>query len=306
MSYFNVTILGCGSASPTVRHFPSAQALVYNHHVMLIDCGEGAQMQLRRYKIPFNRIDNVFLSHLHGDHILGLPGLLSTLSLHEVEGSVTVHTFADGAKELKRMIDFVGRERTFKLDFDIIDPAAPGVVYEDNNLKVTAFPLRHRVPCVGYRFDEKPKRRHIDGDAVRFYGVPYYLMDSLREGMDLVLPDGTVVPNERLTSDPTPSMSYAYCSDTVFDPSVAEAVRGVDVLYHEATYGDDAAAKAQPCGHSTARQAGMIARMAGVKTLVLGHFSQSVPDEADLARQAAEEFDGQVIVAHEGLKIDLA
>ena len=306
MSYFNVTILGCGSASPTVRHFPSAQALVYNHHVMLIDCGEGAQLQLRRYKIPFSRIDNVFLTHLHGDHILGLPGLLATLSLHEVEGAVTVHTFAEGARELKRMADFVGGERSFNLEFDIIDPKNPGTIYEDNNLVVSAFPLKHRVPCVGFRFDEKPKRRHIDSEATKYYGVPYYLMDSLREGMDLVLPDGTVVANERLTKDPTPSKSYAYCSDTTFDPAVAEAVSGVDVLYHEATYGDDAEAKAAGRGHCTARQAGMIAQMAGAKTLVIGHFSQSVPNEDELGRQAAEVFDGTVIVGREGLKIDIA
>lgn len=305
MSYFNVKILGCGSASPTVRHFPSSQVLNYNYHSMLIDCGEAAQIQLRRYHCPLHRIDHVFLSHLHGDHILGLPGLLSTLSLHETEGTVTVHTFADGAEQLRRIVNFLCRDRSYNLVFDTIDPDKGGVVYEDNTLTVTSFPLYHRVPCVGFRFDEKPKRRHIDGEAAKYYNVPYYLMDSLREGMDLVLPDGTVIANERLTKEASPSMSYAYCSDTVFNPKVAEAVANVDVLYHEATYGDEGAHNAKPRGHSTAREAGRIARLAGVKTLVLGHFSQSIRDENVLVAEAREEFDGKVLLGHEGLTIDL-
>lgn len=305
MSTFNVKILGCGSASPTLRHNPSAQLLTYQKHQMLIDCGEGTQQQIRRYGGNFARIDHIFLSHLHGDHFLGVPGLLSTLALHSIEGAVTIHTFRDGAEMLRSIIDYVCRDRSFALKFDIIDPKNPGVLFEDNNITVSAFPLYHRVPCVGFRFDEKPKRRHIDRAAVDFYGVPHYLMNDIKDGMDLVLPDGTVVPNERLTTDPSPSASYAYCSDTVFDERVAEAVAGVDTLYHEATYGDDSEYKAGPRGHSTARQAGRIARMAGARRLVLGHYSQAIRDESVLVEQAAEEFSGEVIAAREGLQIDM-
>ncbi len=306
MSYFNVTILGCASAAPTTRHNPSAQLVTYRRHNMLVDCGEGTQLQIRRYGISFARLDHIFISHLHGDHFLGLPGLLSTLALHNVEGDVTVHTFAEGIDLLRPFVNAVCRERSYKLHWNAVDPGAGSVVLDDGSLRVSAFPLYHRVPCVGYRFEEVNKRRHIDRASCDFYGVPHFLMDGLKDGADLVLPDGTVVPNERLTTAPTPPASYAYCSDTVMDKRVAEAVAGVSVLYHEATYGDEGEPKAAPRGHSTARQAAAIARQAGAGKLVLGHYSQSILDESMLVREAAEVFDGEVIAADEGLKIHLA
>ncbi|MDE6196680.1 MAG: ribonuclease Z [Muribaculaceae bacterium] len=305
MGYFNVTILGCGSATPTLRHSPSAQAVRYRNRLMLVDCGEGTQLQLRRYGLSFAKISDIFVSHLHGDHFLGLPGLLSTMALHGVEGAVTVHTFAEGADILRRLMAMFCHETTFTLRYNIITPGQESVLFEDNNLRVTSFPLHHRVPCVGFRFDEKPKRRHIDGPAVKFYDVPHYLMDAIKDGADFTRPDGTIVPNNRLTTPADPSMSYAYCSDTAFDTRVADAVRGVDVLYHEATYGDDRAHNAAPRGHSTAREAGRIAALAGARELILGHYSKTVDDESVLAAQAAEEFAGKVIAANEGLVINL-
>ncbi len=306
MSYFNVTILGCGSATPTTRHNPSAQMVIYRRHHMLVDCGEGTQLQMRRYGISFARLDHIFLSHLHGDHFLGLPGLLSTLALHSVEGDVTVHTFAEGVDILRQMVNAVCRERTYKLHWNIIEPDTTSVIFDDGSLRVTSFPLYHRVPCVGFRFDEVNKRRHIDRASCDFYGVPHYLMNDLKDGADLVLPDGTTVPNERLTTAPTPAASYAYCSDTAMDMRVAESVRGINTLYHEATYGDEGQAKAAPRGHSTARQAAQIAKAAEAKTLVIGHYSQSIQDQWQLVREAAEVFEGNIIPADEGLKIDLA
>lgn len=306
MSYFNVTILGCSSAAPTTRHNPSAQLVAYRRHNMLVDCGEGTQLQLRRYGISFARIDHIFISHLHGDHFLGLPGLLSTLSLHNVEGDVTVHTFAEGVAMLRPLIDAVCRERSYKLHWDVVDPHGTNVVMDDGALRVSSFPLYHRVPCVGYRFEEVNKRRHIDRESCDFYNVPHYLMNDIKDGADLVLPDGRIVPNERLTTAPTPAASYAYCSDTVKDMRVAECVKGVDILYHEATYGDEGAHKAGPRGHSTAREAAEIARAAGAGTLVLGHYSQSVLDESVLVHEASEVFDGNVVAANEGMKFDLA
>ncbi|MCM1068266.1 MAG: ribonuclease Z [Muribaculaceae bacterium] len=306
MSYFNVTILGCGSATPTLLHFPSCQAVRYHNRLMLVDCGEGAQLQMRRYGLSFAKVSDIFLSHLHGDHFLGLPGLLSTMALHDVEGCVTVHTFAKGAEMLRRLMDVVCPDRSYTLRFNIIDPADPGVLFEDANLRVSAFKLYHRVPCVGFRFDEKPKRRHIDGEAVRFFGVPHYMMNAIKDGADFTLPDGRVIANNRLTTDADPAMSYAYCSDTAFDPRVADAVRGVDVVYHEATYGDDRAHNAAPRGHSTAREAGRVAAAAEAARLVIGHYSKTVLDEDALAAQATEEFGGVVIPAREGLVIDLA
>lgn len=304
MSYFSVTILGCGSATPTLRHNPSAQLLTYRQQAMLIDCGEGTQLQLRRYGCSFAKITHIFLSHLHGDHFLGLPGLLSTMALHDVGGTVTIHTFAEGAALIRNILDLVCRDRPYTLKFDIIDPKNPGIVYSDSQLEVEAFPLYHRVPCVGYIFREKPKKRHINGEAAKFYGVPHYAMESLREGADLVLPDGRVIANSLLTKDPDKAMSYAYCSDTTFDPRVAEAIHGVDVVYHEATYGDDMEHKAKPRGHSTARQAARIAAMAEASKLIIGHYSKTVESTDSLVAEATEEFP-LVIAANEGLTIEL-
>lgn len=304
MSYFSVTILGCGSATPTLRHNPSAQLVTYRQQAMLIDCGEGTQLQLRRYGCSFAKISHIFLSHLHGDHFLGLPGLLSTMALHDVGGTVTIHTFAEGATLIRNILDLVCRDRPYTLKFDIIDPKNPGIVYSDSQLEVEAFPLYHRVPCVGYIFREKPKKRHINGEAAKFYGVPHYAMESLREGADLVLPDGRVIANSLLTKDPDKAMSYAYCSDTTFDPRVAEAIHGVDVVYHEATYGDDMEHKAKPRGHSTARQAARIAAMAEASKLVIGHYSKTVESTDSLVAEATEEFP-LVIAANEGLTIEL-
>lgn len=305
MSYFNVTILGCGSATPTLRHNPSAQAVEYRGRLMLVDCGEGTQLQLRRYGLSFAKVSDIFISHLHGDHFLGLPGLLSTMALHDVEGTVTVHTFAEGAEILRKLMDMFCRDRSYRLAFNIIDPKNPGTVYEDNNLQVRAFPLYHRVPCVGYIFEEKPKRPHINGEFAKYLGVPHYMMNAIKDGADFVRADGTVVPNARLTTPADPAASYAYCSDTAFDLRVAEAVRGVDVLYHEATYSDERAHHAAPRGHSTAREAARIAAAAGARTLVLGHYSKTIKDESILAAEAAQEYEGTVITATEGLKIEI-
>lgn len=159
---------------------------------------------------------------------------------------------------------------------------------------------------MGYRFEEINKLRHINREAIDFYGVPHYLINGIKEGNDLVLPDGTVIDNERLTTAPAPPASYAYCSDTAFNPAVAESVAGTDTLYHEATYGDEGAVKAAPRGHSTARQAAKIAQAANARRLILGHYSKTVLDESILAAEAAEHFNGEIIAAKEGLVIDLA
>lgn len=304
MSNFSVTILGCGSATPTLRHFPSAQAVRYGGRVMLVDCGEGTQLQLQRYGISFARITDIFISHLHGDHFMGLPGLLSTMALHGVTGTVTVHIFEQGAEVLRHVMEVFCPELSFDLKFDIIDPGAPGVLLDGKHLTVRAFQLSHRVPCVGFLFREKPKERHIDGEAAKFYGVPHYAMQSLRDGEDWTAPDGRVIPNARLTREPSPSMSYAYCSDTAYNRHVADIIRGVDVVYHEATYGDDSAAKASARGHSTAREAARIAAQAGAGKLLIGHYSKTIKDESVLVVQASEEFP-TVIAAQEGMTIDL-
>ena len=304
MADFKVNILGCGSATPSLRHMPSCQVVDHRDRLMMVDCGEGAQLAMRRMKLKYSRLNHIFISHLHGDHCLGLPGLLSTMALHDTEGTVTVHTFAEGAELFERIINFFCRERSYDLRFNIIKPEH-AVIYEDRSLTVETFPLYHRVPCVGYIFREKPKLRHINREMVDFYKVPVAMMHSIKEGADFVLPDGTVVANERLTTPAEPAYSYAYCSDTVYNPLVAEAVKGVDVVYHEATYTDDNAEKARQRGHSTAGEAAKIALEAGAKKLIIGHYSKSYADESGHIADACRIFP-DTIAANEGLTIDIS
>lgn len=305
MSEFDINILGCGAATPSLRHLPSCQAVEYRGRVMIIDCGEGAQLSLRRQRLKFSRITDVFISHLHGDHFLGLPGLLSTLSLHEVGGRVRIWCFEPGIRLMRQIMDMVSHETSFEIEYHALDPAGGQVLIDDKRLTISTFRLYHRsVPCVGFRFDEKPKGRHINGEMVRFHGVPVCRIESLRWGEDFVKEDGTVIANALLTSDADPSRSYAYASDTSYDPRVAESVRGVDVLYHEATYCDDREAKAGERGHSTASQAARIAAEAGVGQLVLGHFSKSYDSEEQHLVEARAIFPN-TIAAEEGMKIEL-
>lgn len=303
---FEVTILGCGSATPSLRHLPSSQVVAHGGKLFMVDCGEGAQLEMMRNHVKWGKLNNVFISHLHGDHMLGLFGMISTMALHSKGAALTIHIFREGAELIQSMMKFLVGDTPFNLNFNIIDPKVKNqVVYEDNTLTVTTFPLYHRVDTVGFIFREKSMGRHIDGEAAKFHGVPNYFMRNLRVGEDFVKPDGTMVANALLTTDATPPASYAYCTDTAFDRRLVASLRGVETIYHDATYGDDAAHMAAPRGHCTARQAGEIARRAGARTLILGHFSKRYDCEDALLRQAAEEFDGHIIVADEGMKINL-
>lgn len=304
MANFTVHYLGCGSASPSERHLPSCQVVDFRDKLLMIDCGEGAQLQFRRAHLKFARLSHIFVSHLHGDHFLGLPGLLSTLSMLEVEGTVTVHIFREGLDILRRILNVFCPDRSYNLVYAPIEHGG-GLVLDDKSLTVEAFPLYHRVPAVGFIFREKPKPRRIIGDMVEYHKVPVYQRAALKEGADFITPEGQIIENSRLTLDPLPSGSYAYCSDTRFDPRVAEAVSGVDTLYHESTYLKDNEQKAAPRGHSTAAEAGTIATMAGAKRLVLGHYSKSYNDDSLFEAEAATTFKGDIIAAREGLKIDI-
>lgn len=270
----------------------------------MIDCGEGAQKMMARMHLKYSRLTHVFISHLHGDHLLGLPGLLSTLSLHDKGGMVTVHIFEEGARLLQHIMEVVAHETSFRLEYDIVRPDETRVVYRDHALTVTAFPLYHRVPCVGYRFDEAPKQRHLRGDMVKFLGIPVSQLADIKAGADFVRADGTVIPNERLTTDADPALSYAYASDTMYDVRVADSVAGVDTLFHEATYADNNIEKAVSRGHSTAAQAAEIARLAGVRRLVLGHYSARYDDMKQHLAEARAIFPN-TIAADEGMTIDI-
>lgn len=299
-----MNILGCGSALPSLRHLPTCQVLNVRDNVMMIDCGEGAQLEMRRRKQKFSRLTNIFISHLHGDHCFGLPGLLSTLSMHGKTSGVTVHIFEDGAAQFKAITDYFCRDMSYQLTFNVIT-RNPAVIYDDDAITVSTFRLRHRVPAVGFLFREKPKMRHINSEATRHHEVPFHFYNSLRQGADYVTPAGVVIPNAALTTDADPSISYAYASDTTYSPQVVEAVAGVDWLYHEATYGDDSEKSARQRYHSTARDAAHVAKEAGVKQLILGHYSSRYSDLTPLLHQAQEVFPATRL-ANEGDCINLA
>lgn len=304
MAKFQISILGCGSATPTARHQPSCQVIDFRDKLFMIDCGEGAQLQFRRMGLKFSRLNHIFISHLHGDHLFGLPGLLSTMALHEVSGSVTVHIFKEGAHLLKEWMDYFNRNAPFEIIYDIIEEGECRIVYEDSGLTVETFPLYHRTPCTGFIFREKPKLRHLKGDMVKYLNIPVWQLKSIKEGADWVKDDGTIIPNSHLTTEAEPSVSYAYCSDTMFDRRVAESVKGVDTIYHEATYDNSLEQKARERGHSTARQAAEIAKLSGAKRLIIGHFSKRYNSEDILLDEAKEVFPN-VVLANEGLRIDL-
>ncbi|MCM1483735.1 MAG: ribonuclease Z [Muribaculaceae bacterium] len=303
MAKFQLNILGCGSATPTARHNPSCQVLDFRDNLLMIDCGEGAQKAMRLMGLKFARLNHIFISHLHGDHFFGLPGLIGTLSLHQRTGTLTIHMQQKGIDVMRPFIEAFAAPTTFDIVWNPT-PETGGMLLDTHALSVEAFPLHHRVPCTGFIFREKPKPRHLKGDMVRYLDIPVSAMPAIKAGADWTSPTGEVIPNERLTSPAEPSVSYAYCSDTMFDVRVAEAVKGVDVLYHEATYASDKAATAAERGHSTAAEAGRIARMAGVKKLIIGHYSKRYMDLTVLLNEARAEFEA-TIAANEGLKIDL-
>lgn len=303
MAQFQVNILGCGSAIPTARHNPSSQIIDIRDNLFMIDCGEGSQLTMRKMRLKYARLNNIFISHLHGDHCLGLTGLISSMALQEKSGTLNIHIFEKGADLFDQQFKFFCRDTPFDINFNIIKPER-ATIFESNAITIETIPLFHRVPCVGFLFKEKPKARHIKGDMIKFYNIPVKEIAGIKEGNDYVTPEGVLVPNAQLTSDPDPVMSYAYCSDTAFNPQVAESIKGVNTLYHEATYTNEALSIAGKYGHSTSSQAAKIALMAGAERLILGHFSKRYRDESGLFREAKEIFDN-TILANDGMQIDL-
>lgn len=301
MAEFNIHTLGCGSAKPTLRHLPSCTVVDHHDTLYMIDCGEGAQRSFQKHRLKFSRLRHIFLTHLHGDHVLGLPGLLSSLALGSAGGKLTIHTFKEGERILRQILDFFAGDLSYELEFNIIKPE-DRIILETPTLTVRTVRLEHRVPTVGYIFEEKPKPRHIRRDMIDFHKVPVAQIRNIKEGMDFIKPDGTVIPNRMLTSDPSPSYSYAHISDTIYMPALAKKIGPVDLLFHETTYLDDHKDDAAKRYHSTARQAAAVARDAGAKRLLTGHYSSRYKDENGFKAEAETVFPN-VILNHEGLVI---
>ena len=282
MEIFDIYILGCGSALPTTKHNASSQVLRIGNKQFMIDCGEGTQLQLRRSHLHFSFINHIFISHLHGDHCFGLIGLISTFGL--LGRTAPLHIYADKMLQtlLQPQLAFFCRELKYQIIFHEIDATKHALIYEDNSITVHTLPQKHRIPCCGFLFKEKPKKRHIRRDMIDAYNIPEYKRRGIKDGEDYITPDGEIIPNARLTTDASPSRSYAYCSDTLPCPENTEYIKDCDILYHEATFATKEKERAKATFHTTAAQAAEIALQANAKKLIIGHFSSRYDNDNEL------------------------
>ncbi|MDO6802152.1 ribonuclease Z [Wenyingzhuangia sp. 1_MG-2023] len=287
-----LTILGCHSASPRTNAYPTAQYLKINERHILIDCGEGTQVLLRQQKVPFAKIKHIFISHLHGDHFFGLVGLISTFGL--LDRRTELHVY--GPKGIKEVITLqlkLSKSWTaFPLLFHELNSNESTLIFEDKKISVTTIPLNHRVYTNGFLFEEKTAQRKLNMSAIgpepEIEICDYH---NLKNGKDFVKQDGTILKNEELTLPPQDPKSYAFCSDTAYKPDIVPIIEGVHLLYHESTFLEDKKNLTERTKHSTAKEAGKIAKLANVKQLILGHYSSRYSDITAFQKEAQTEFD---------------
>ena len=295
MEPFRIHILGCGSALPTLHHYASAQVVELRGKQFMIDCGEGTQMQLRRSRIRFTKLSAVFITHLHGDHCFGLIGMISTFGLLGRTAKLDVYAPAALGEMLQKQMQQFCYGLDYEVAFHAVDTTKQQVVFEDRSLTVESIPLDHRIPCCGYLFKEKPTYPHIKRDMIDFYQIPLSQINNIKAGADWTTDEGKIIPNHRLVTSADPTRSYAYCSDTRYIPTLHERIKGVTVLYHEATYGEDNLQLAEKYYHSTARQAALVARDAQAGRLLLGHYSSRYEDENILLDEAKQVFENSYL-----------
>ena len=280
---------------PTLRHYASSQVVEVRDHVLMLDCAEGTQMQLRKCRVRFTKLSHVFITHLHGDHCFGLIGMISTFGLLGRTAKLHIHGPKELGPELDRQIKFYTHDLGYEVVFYPVETTQHQVIYEDRSLTVESIPLEHRMPCCGYLIREKQNLPHIRRDMMDCYGIPASQFMNIKNGADWTTEDGEVIPNSRLVTPADPARSYAYISDTRYLPHLHELLKGVSTLYHESTYGDDRLQSAEKYMHSTARQAAMVARDAGVGKLMLGHYSSRYEDETILLQEARSVFENSFL-----------
>lgn len=291
MEPFRIHILGCGSALPTLRHMSSMQVVECRGKLFMVDCGEGAQVQLRRSGLSFEKLGHIFITHLHGDHCFGLIGIISTFGLLGRIATLHIHAPEELRPMLQAQLDmFFNYDIGYKVEFHSVDTKKQQVIYEDRSLTVETIPLNHRMPCAGYLFREKPSLPHIRRDMIDLYNIPVSQINNIKAGQGYTLSDGTLIPHEKLVTPADAPRSYAYCSDTRYMPELHKMVKGVNTLYHESTYAQDKKDGAEKYYHSTAQQAAMVARDAQAGKLLLGHYSARYNDETVLLKEAQEIF----------------
>ena len=285
-----LTILGSSSALPTSGRYPSAHVLNAHERLFLIDCGEGTQMQLRKTRIRFAKINHIFISHLHGDHIFGLYGLLSTFSLMGRTNPIHLYAPENYDKILKSHLSDFDINLSFNIDFIPLSGKNSVKILDDKYLTVTSFPLKHRVPAYGFLFREKSADRNIIEESIIKYNIPVVRIPAIKKGEDFLTVDGTVIKNEEITMPPAEPLSYAYCSDTRYFSKLASYVKDVKLLYHEATFDKTKNDLAKMTGHSTTLDAAKTALDANAGTLIIGHFSARYKDITPLVEEARSIF----------------
>lgn len=298
MDKFDVTILGCGSALPTTILNQTSQVVNFRDKLFMIDCGEGTQLQFRRAKMSFAKLRRIFISHLHGDHCFGLIGLISTFGMLGRTDDMHIHCPIGLEKLMKPALNFFCNPLPYNIIFHEHDTTKRLVIYEDRSLEITTIPLKHRIPCAGFLFQEKPRLKNIRKEQIDFYKIPISWMGRIKAGDDFVSNDGEVIDNEELTLPALKPRSYAYCSDTAYYEPVIDIIKGASLLFHEATFAASEVKRASQTNHSTASQAATIALEAGVKKLLIGHFSARYTDHQILVDEASKVFE-PVICAEE-------
>lgn len=301
---FSLTILGSSSALPKPDRFTTAHVLNVHERFFLIDCGEGTQIQLRKFKIRFSKIHHIFISHLHGDHFFGLPGLISTFNLMGRKVPLTIFA-PDGLEAIINHLHASMNEHlNYPLHFKTVDPTSSQVLLETKDLVVRSIPLDHKKETSGFLFSEKETERNIIKSCIEKYQLGIAEIVKLKKGEDVIREDGTVLISDDLTLPSHMPLSYAFVSDTRYTEEIVPLIRNVNLLYHEATYLDHLKERAQITGHSTAAQAAKIAKLSGARQLVLGHFSARYKDAEPLLDEAREIFPNTVL-AFDGLRLDV-
>lgn len=284
-----VTILGNNSAIPAFNRHPTAQVVQTNEQSFLLDCGEGTQMQMERYRIRHSKINHIFISHLHGDHYFGLIGLLTSMALQSRKKEL--HLYAP--KVLKSIIDLQLEVASAHLSYELIFHALEEecTITDSPKITIECFKMHHRIECWGFLFKEKKNLRKINPEEVKKYNVPAAFYDELHQGKDFIKEDNTIIKNELLTISTTPAKTYAFCGDTIYNERMIDKIKNVDLLYHETTYLHDLHEKAASRFHSTSKQAATIAHKAAAKRLLVGHFSSMYEKLDDFKTEASSIFE---------------
>ena len=301
---FSVTILGSSSALPTTTRFPTSQVVSLNERLYMIDCGEGTQIQLRRFEIKTGKINHIFISHLHGDHIFGLPGLISTMALGGKKGELHIYAHSELKLMMDHLMKFMNEFDDFKVVYHPLNFRSRAIIYEDSRIVVDSFPLKHRIPCCGFIFREKQHELHLRGDIIEYLKIPIRDRIAIKNGADYQTPEGKTIPNQELTFPADPVRSYAFCTDTLCLKKIIPIIGNVDLLYHEATFADELSDLALKTYHTTARQAAQLATEANVKKLIIGHFSSRYKSVKPLVDEARAVFQN-TFPANDGDRFDL-